>query len=133
MKTNIYYSPQRFALKEDSVKKSSDAVDVDNLAFNTIKKLNISHGQLLVFLSVVIVMIGGLYLLNFNKNMTKGYELQKLHIERDKLNKERDRLNMNIAKAGSFNEILAGNRMNGMVKPANVEFVLPDGNILAAK
>jgi len=133
MQNSIYYSPQRVNLRSDAESKSVKKNGEINLGTVGLKEFEINHGKVLAVLSLVIVVVGGFYLLNFNKNMTKGYELQKLHIERDKLNKERDVINMNIAKVGSFTQMLDDSSLVGMVKANNVEYILPDGHFFAAK
>ena len=120
---NVSFSPYR-------MEAASGAKKVDNkqqtLTGAKTLEIDINPVFAMVTLMLLAVLLSGLYLVNFNKIATKGYELKKLEVARQKLQNESDVTNMYLAKVQSLNNIMSTDRVSIMRKPAAVQYVVGD-------
>lgn len=127
-KINVSYSPYRSEFKAERAlaEKAKTALNVSD----EVIKIDISPTFLIAFLFIVSVLLGCLYLWNFNKISTRGYQLKRLQISQQELKSESDLQTLYVAKAKSMNGLLTDGRLEGMRKPGHVEYVIAE-NVLA--
>jgi len=130
---NISYSPYRSDFRADRAAIAQTSIlkaeELKSQAGEMLK-IDINPAALITGLFLLSVLLGGLYLLNFNKIATKGYQLKRLEVSQQELKSEEDVRTLYLAKAKSMNGILNDSRLNGMHKPAQVEYVYSE-NVLA--
>jgi hypothetical protein len=129
---NIYvgYSPYRNALRQAKLTETIN--NQPQVAAKEIVKISISPVMMMVILFVMTMLLGSLYLMNFNKVATKGYILKRLEISRQELNNQSDLRTLNLAKAKAMNQIIASGALDNMRKPGKVSFVTGDSIIAKA-
>ena len=85
--------------------------------------MTISPSMMVVGLMLMAILLSGLYLLNFNRVATKGYQLKRLEVSQQELKSENDLRTLYLAKSKSMTGIVDDGRLEGMHKPGSVEFV----------
>lgn len=124
---NVNYSPYRSDFRAS---RTLPAVAARTYTSDEVIKIDINPIALIIGLFITTLILGSLYLWNFNRVSTKGYQLKRLEISRQELNSESDLRTLYLAKAKSMSGIFEDSRLNGMHKPAQVEFVYGE-NVLA--
>lgn len=125
---NVAYSPYRSAFRQAKI---AERESVQSKAQEVVK-IQLSPIHTIVGLFVLCLLLGGLYLMNFNKIATKGYILKKLEISRQEMKEITDRNNLYLAKARSLTEVLDSGKVDHMRKPNQVEFVYGE-SVLASR
>jgi len=124
---NVNYSPYRSDFRAS---RTLPNVAVRTYTSDEVIKIDINPIALIIGLFITTLILGSLYLWHFNQVSTKGYQLKRLEISRQELNSESDLSTLYLAKAKSMSGILDDSRLNGMHKPAQVEYVYGE-NVLA--
>lgn len=126
---NIYLtkSPYRSGFQRSTIQKPKP-----RSASAELIKFDISPYFIMGFLMVTAMVLGLLYLINFNQMATKGYELKRLEISRQELKGQYDLTNLYVAKVKSLDHILQSNRLGPMRKPESVNFVYADSVLAKA-
>jgi len=75
------------------------------------------------------ILLSVVYLAQFNKVATKGYELKKLELTRQDLNSQKQQKEMYLARARAMTAIIESNRVDRMRKPKDMNFVYEGGVI----
>lgn len=130
---NVSYSPyrnefrsQKAAAKAEAV-KSSAAVENPN----EIMKIDISPAWLILSMFAMILLLAGLYLMNFNNSVTKGYQLKRLQVSQQELKEQADIQTLYLAKAKSMNNMMSTGLMDHMRKPNKVDYVAGTMDVIA--
>jgi hypothetical protein len=126
---NVSYSPYRSEFRAARLSAQKPAAAVAQVS-DEVLKIDINPTVLIVVLFLLSLLLAALYLLNFNRVATKGYQLKRLEISQQELKDESDLKTLYLAKVKSMNGILNDSLLNGMHKPGQVEFVYGE-NVLA--
>lgn len=124
-KIQVSYSPYRQAFRDEKAAQKSNVQVAKEMV-----KLEVSPNMVIVGLFVGILALGGLYLMNFNKNSTKGYILKRMEISRQELKDQADLNTLYMAKVKSMNGIIESGRIDHMRKPSKVDYITGD-NVIA--
>lgn len=126
----VGYSPYRNALRQaklqDSINQQPKTATVEMIKFQ------LSPSLLITLMFVVIMGLGALYLMNFNKVATKGYILKRLEISRQELQQQSDLKTLSLADAKAMNQIIASGAIDHMRKPGEVAYVFNDSVLAKA-
>lgn len=90
----------------------------------------IGRRSLVFMLSMFIGVLSLIYLVNFNGNATKGYELTRLEFQRDNLMNIREQNNLDLSRSQSLDYIRDSAKVQGMVKIS--EIIYYDGETAVA-
>ncbi len=125
----IGYSPYRSVLKQERAHQVEGQTAV---ASSELVKLEISPMSLMVILFIITALLGSLYLLDFNKNATKGYILKRLDISQQELQDQNDLKNLALSRAKAMNQMIASGSMDHMHKPNEISYIFGDSVIAKA-
>lgn len=123
----VGYSPYRNTMRQDRANQVADQT-----ATAEIVKLEISPMAMIVLLFILTMLLGGLYLMNFNKNATKGYILKRLEISRQELKQQSDLRTLDLSNAKAMNQMISSGAMDHMRKPNQVSYVFADSVLAKA-
>jgi len=101
-------------------------------AAREIVKISISPVMMIILLFVMFMLLGTLYLMNFNKVATKGYILKRLEVSQQELKDQSDLKTLNLAKARAMTQMIASGSLDNMRKPGKVSYVYGDSIIAKA-
>lgn len=126
----VGYSPYRSALRQakqqENLGKQTKAVTTELIKFQ------IRPSMLMAMMFVLIMGLGTLYLMNFNRVATKGYILKRLEISRQELQQQGDLKTLSLADAKAMNQIIASGAIDHMRKPGEVSYVFTDSVLAKA-
>lgn len=125
----VGYSPYRNTMRQD---RANQVADQTAVTASEVVKIEISPLSMMILLFVLTLLLGGLYLMNFNKNATKGYILKRLEISRQELKEQSDLKTLDLANAKAMNQMISSGAMDHMRKPGQVSFVFGDSVIAKA-
>jgi hypothetical protein len=125
----VGYSPYRNDLRQARQTESTHQAAAA-AAVQEVIKIKVSPTMMMAGLFITSLLLGSLYLWNFNKVATKGYILKRLEVSRQELKEQSDLRTLNLAKAKAMNQIISSGAIDHMRKPANVEFVYGE-NVIA--
>ncbi len=125
----IGYSPYRNDLRQA---KQTEIIQKkeEERAGKELVKIKFSPVFMIVSLFITTLLLGSLYLWNFNKVATKGYILKRLEVSHQELKGQSDLRTLNLAKAKSMTQIISSGSIDHMRKPSQVNFVYGD-NVIA--
>lgn len=124
----VGFSPYRNVLKQERASQiAANAPEKSEVV-----KLELSPLSLIVGLFVLTLVLGGLYLMDFNKNATKGYILKRLEVSKQELEDQNDMKTLALAKAKAMDQMMASGAMDKMRKPGQVEYIYGDSVIAKA-
>ncbi len=95
------------------------------------KRIELGINSLIVVIIALITIISLAYLVNSNRNATKGYALKTLELERTRLLTENEIWDMEIAKVQALAHIQSDSRVQRMVKTDKPMFIRGDSAIAA--
>lgn len=125
----VGYSPYRSVLKQERASQ----VEAQALSSTSeVVKLEVTPTSLMVVLFIISILLAALYLMDFNKNATKGYILKRLEVSQQELQDNNDLKNLALSKAKAMNQMIASGSMDKMRKPNQVEYVFGDSVIAKA-
>ena len=127
----IGYSPYRNALRQAKLQQNQMSIDSQS-ATTEIVRFQITSPLLIGVMFVMIVVLGGLYVMNFNNVATKGYMLKRLELSRQELQQQNDLKTLGLAKVNAMNNMLENGAFNHMRKPGEVQYVTGDGVLAKA-
>ena len=125
---NIKNSPYRNEVRREYVQKSSVSTVNDKVI-----SVDLNPKFLIVVLAVIGTLLATLYLVNFNKFATKGFQLTKLENLRNELENTKQVNNLILAKAKAMNSVMERDRVSVMRKAQDIEFVYGGGEEAIAK
>jgi lauroyl/myristoyl acyltransferase len=126
----VDYSPYRNNLRRERANQVADQKPVAAVA--EIVKFELSPVSMMVILSILTVLLGCLYLMNFNKNATKGYILKRLEVSSQELKEQSDMRTLSLANAKAMNQMIESGAMDHMRKPNQVSYVFAESVIAKA-
>jgi hypothetical protein len=86
-------------------------------------QVRVGQVALMFGLLLIIGILSLMYLMQFSKVATKGYQITRLEVERNRLMTEREVLNVKVAEQRSLQSFLTeGNRIDHMVQNNNPQF-----------
>jgi len=88
---------------------------------------------LLVSLVVSVCLITLITLMSSTNEITKGYTLDKLDDEQQELVKQREIKDMKLSQVRALDAIKSSRKVNGMVRPMNIAYVMEVGNVVVKK
>lgn len=126
----VGYSPYRSVLKQDRANQVAE--QKAPAGTSEVVKIEMSPVNMMISLFVVSLVLGGLFLMDFNKNATKGYILKSLEISQQELKEQNDLKNLSLAKAKAVNQMIASGYMDNMRKPNDMQYIFGDSMIAKA-
>lgn len=127
----VGYSPYRNDLRQAKMTENYNKPEAA-AATKEVVRLKISPVFMILSLFMFTLLLGSLYLWNFNKVATKGYILKRLEISRQELQDQSDLKTLNLSKAKAMSQIIASGAIDHMRKPGKVNFVYGDSVIAKA-
>lgn len=124
----VNYSPYRNNFRRERAGQIADQVALQA----EIVKLEVSPLMVMVLLFITMLFLGALYLMNFNKNATKGYILKRMEVSRQELKEQSDIRTLNLAKAKAVTQMIESGAMDHMRKPGKVDYVFGESVIAKA-
>ncbi len=88
---------------------------------------------LIVSLVVSVCLITLITLMSSTNEITKGYTLDKLDDEQQELVKQREIKDMKLSQVRALDAIRSSNKVQGMVRPNNIAYVVDTGNVVVKK
>jgi len=88
---------------------------------------------LIVSLVVSVCLITLITLMSSTNEITKGYTLDKLDDEQQELVKQREIKDMKLSQVRALDAIRSSNKVQRMVRPNNIAYVVDTGNVVVKK
>lgn len=122
-------SPYRTMFRQERINQSQSKVK-EAVMTREIVKIEINSFTIMVILFILAFVLGGIYLMNFNDNATKGYILKRLELSQQELIDQNNLKNIALADAKAMNQMIESGSLDRMRKPNEVEYIFGD-SILA--
>jgi len=88
---------------------------------------------LIVSLVVSVCLITLITLMSSTNEITKGYTLDKLDDEQQELVKQREIKDMKLSQVRALDAIRSSNKVQRMIRPNNIAYVVDTGNVVVKK
>jgi len=88
---------------------------------------------LIVSLVVSVCLITLITLMSSTNEITKGYTLDKLDDEQQELVKQREIKDIKLSQVRALDAIRSSNKVQRMVRPNNIAYVVDTGNVVVKK
>src|SRR5258708_2995256 len=88
-----------------------------NTMVEKVAHFDLNPTLVVLVLLVMSILLSCIYLIQFNKVATKGYELKKLEVTQQELNSQSEVKNLYLARAKSMSNIMQSDRLTAMRKP----------------
>ncbi len=122
-------SPYRTMFRQERINQSQSKVK-EAVMTREIVKIEINSFTIMIILFILVFVLGGIYLMNFNDNETKGYILKRLELSQQELIDQNNLKNIALADAKAMNQMIESGSLDRMRKPGEVEYIFGD-SILA--